>query len=75
MAEGHIDVKLSKDEALILFEWLAHFDETETLPTRDESEQKVLWLLEGKLEKKLTEPLLPDYLDRVKEAKKRILDS
>ena len=66
-------VELSHDEALVLFEWLAHNDGA--LPISDPAEQDVLWRLEGQLEKTLVEPLAANYADVVHAARVRIRDS
>lgn len=66
-------LELSHDEALVLFEWLAHNDGT--LPVSDAAEQTVLWRIEGQLEKALVEPLAANYSDSVHAARARIRGS
>ena len=57
-----ISIELTKDETLVLFEFLARFNETEHPDIfEDQAEQKVLWIIEGQLEKQLVEPFRPDY--------------
>jgi hypothetical protein len=71
-----VKVDLTKDEALVLFEWLARNDATSgRLVIEDESERKVLWVLEGLLESLLVEPLRPDYKERLAEARAKVLAS
>ncbi len=67
-----IEIILSRDEALILFELLARLDELENKPMIDEAEQKVLWNLEAKLEPLLIEIVKPDYKELVAKAKARV---
>lgn len=68
-------IKLSKDEALVLFEFLSRINEKELKEIfEDQAEQKTLWILEGQLEKQLVEPFKPDYKDIIKEARNRIRD-
>jgi hypothetical protein len=74
MGEIMLTINLSNDEALVLFEWLSHFDEINTSEFKDEAEQNVLWSLEGKLESLLVEIVKPDYKRLVEEAKKRIIN-
>lgn len=68
-----IQVTLSRQEALVLFEWLASLDEKATVPL-DEAEQRVVWRVEGQLESLLTEVVEADYRDRVLLAKKAVLN-
>jgi hypothetical protein len=67
-----IKIEFSKDEALVLFEWLAHLDEMQNKPIMDDAEQKVLWNLEAKLEPLLVEIVKPEYKKLVAEAKERL---
>jgi hypothetical protein len=71
-----VTVSLTNDEALVLFEWLARNDAASgPLLIEDESERKVLWVLEGLLESVLVDPLRPDYKERLAEARARVLAS
>jgi hypothetical protein len=73
MSEKVINIEFTRDEALVLLEWLNHFDEAESIPVQDDAEQKVLWSLEGKLEKALVEVVKPEYKELVAKAKERLL--
>ena len=73
MTEKVINIEFTRDEALVLLEWLNHFDEAESIPVQDDAEQKVLWSLEGKLEKALVEVVKPEYKELVAKAKERLL--
>lgn len=65
--EEKINLTLTKDEALVLFEFLARFNGTyNTEIFEDQAEQKTLWILEGQLEKQLVEPCHSNYLDIIK---------
>jgi len=71
-----LNIKLSKDEALILFDFLSRFSEKEIEGVfQDQSEQKVLWIIEGQLEKVLVEPFMPDYSEIILKARDKIRDS
>jgi hypothetical protein len=48
---------LQDSEALVLFDWLATFDPSGNGNAPDEATQKVLWRLEGLLEKGLPQVL------------------
>lgn len=67
-----IKIALPKDEALVLFKWLARLDETQNGPPIDSAEQKVLWNLEAQLEGTLIEIVKPDCRELLAEAKKRL---
>ena len=70
-----IAIKLNKDEALVLFEFLSRINDKELKEIfKDQAEQKILWILEGQLEKHLVEPFKPDYKDIIKEARNKIRD-
>lgn len=71
----NISLTLTKDEALVLFDFLGRFNQTDhTDIFEDQSEQKTLWILEGQLGKQLVEPFKPDYKDIIKEARNKIRD-
>lgn len=74
-ADKCLNLTISKDEALVLFDFLARFNEVEhTDVFEDQAEQKTLWVLEGQLEKQLVEPFKPDYKDIIMEARNKIRD-
>lgn len=72
-----LTLQFSPEEALVLFEWLTRVDDAESLsPTFvDESEQKVLWVLEGQLERILPAPFASDYEDLVARARAKVRDA
>ncbi len=72
MDEASTILKLSSDEALVLFDWIARFNERETESFESVAEQQVLWKLESLLEAVLTEPLDPSYRDLVRMARLRL---
>ena len=72
MSQNTVTLELTRAEALVLFEWLVRTDSADAVPVEDAAEQKVLWKLEGKLEKLLTEPLLPDYKRLVDAARQEV---
>lgn len=68
--EQKVVVELTREEALVLFEWLSKHDGS--LPLDDSSEQTVLWRLEAALEGVLVEPLATDYLALVAAAREHV---
>ena len=69
-----IDIALSNDEALVLFEWLARFNAQER-EFEDQAEQRVLWNLEALLETRVPQLFSTDYATRVAEARSRVRDA
>lgn len=70
-----ITINLGKDEALVLFDFLSRINDKGLKEIfEDQAEQKVLWTLEGHLEKQLVEPFKPEYKDIISEARNKIRD-
>ncbi|CAM3443977.1 hypothetical protein [Empedobacter stercoris] len=68
-----LNLTISNDEALVLLDFLARFNETEHSDIfEDKAEQQTLWVLERQLEKQLVEPFKPDYKDIIKVARNKI---
>lgn len=73
--EQIINLEITKDESLVLFDFLSRFNQSEHKEIfEDQAEQKTLWILEGQLEKQLVEIFNPDYKDIISNARKRIRD-
>ncbi|MBX3243284.1 MAG: hypothetical protein KF685_02305 [Acidobacteria bacterium] len=73
--EGKIRIDLSKDEAIVLFEFLSSFSDKGTLQIVDQAEERVLWNLCCDLEKALGEPFLDTYPTVLKKSRKRVRDT
>jgi hypothetical protein len=69
-----VQISLTADEALVLFEFLSGFEESRALTIVDQAEEKVLSKLLGPLEKQLVSPLRHDYLELLKQARNRLRD-
>ncbi|MDY0781687.1 hypothetical protein [Tenacibaculum sp. IB213877] len=75
MADKKVNIELSNDEAIVLFEFLGRFNEKDNSSRfEDQSEQKILWDIECILEKELSEPFRADYQDIVKKAREAVRD-
>jgi hypothetical protein len=74
LAPDSVEIALSNDEALVLFEWLARFN-AEEREFEDQAEQRVLWDLEAVLETRVPELFSPNYAVRVAEARARVRDA
>jgi hypothetical protein len=55
-----ISLELSKNEALVFFQWLSNFNKKENV-FFDQAEQRVLWDIEAMLESNLAEPFDSNY--------------
>ena len=75
MTTEKINIELSKEEAIVLFEFLGKFNENDDLSRfEDQAEQRVLWDIECILEKELSEPFQADYQEIVKKARDKVRD-
>ena len=68
------EIKITKDDALILFEMLSRFDEDETLSIEHQSETQMLWNISSTLEKQLTEPFEKNYRQILQAARDRLIN-
>jgi hypothetical protein len=75
MADKKVNIQLTKEEAIVLFEFLCRFNEKDD-PSRfeDQSEQRVLWDIECTLEKILSEPFRADYQAIIKKYRNAVRD-
>lgn len=70
-----LTLELGREAALVLYEWLARFDQTGSAAFEDQAEQRVLWDVEALLERQLLEPFEPAYLARLALAREAVRDS
>jgi len=70
-----VHLRLTPDEALVLFEFLSRYGDTDDLRVEDQAEQRALWNLCCVLEKELREPFDPDYVKLVQSARDRLRDT
>ena len=76
MSDAPVKIELSRDVALVLFEWLACLDEREHEGLVEaHAEQIALWKLEGLLEKSLVEIFDPACARLHAEARARLAGS
>jgi hypothetical protein len=71
--EAEVEIRLSGDEALILFKCLSNFNDGDPR-FEDQAEQRVLWNLQAALERHLVAPLREDYDHQVVAARDRVRD-
>ena len=69
-----MEIKLTNEEALVLFGFLSRFSERNILGIEDQAEMRVLWDLQSLLEKSLPQPLLTDDEAALDQARAKIRD-
>ncbi|MFW6154175.1 MAG: hypothetical protein ACOC95_03065 [Planctomycetota bacterium] len=69
MTQDEIAMRISRNEALVFFEWLAKVEPMGTTVFRHPSEEKVVWKLQGQLESILEELFASNYAELVAEAR------
>ena len=69
-----VQFELTADEALVLFDLLSRYCDTDVLAVEDQAEQRALWNLLGLFEKQLVEPFRLDYGELLATARERLRD-
>jgi hypothetical protein len=72
MSAGDCPITLTRAQAVVLFEWLSRM--SESVQVEHPSEERVLWAIEGQLEKLLTEPFDPNYKELLEAARREVTD-
>jgi len=70
-----VTINLTKDEALVLFEFLSRFSDEDRLSIKDQAEQRALWNLTCVFEKALSEPFSNDWPQIIEGARSRLRDA
>jgi len=75
MKGNTINIELTKEEAIVLFEFLGRINgQDDPNLFHHQSEQRVLWDIECILEKILSEPFKADYQEIVQKARETVKD-
>ena len=74
MTDEEVILRLSKKEALVLFDFVSRFSDEKKLRIDDQAEERVLWDICCDLEKKLPEPLRADYAQLLADARRAVRD-
>ena len=72
MSDDTVAITLGKEEALVLFEILSRYIESDVFTVVDVSESEALSLLLAHLERVLVEPFDPNYEELLKRAKAKL---
>lgn len=75
MNDTVVKIELNSDEALVLFEFLSNFSDTDQLKIEDQAEKRVLRNMCCDLEKVLVEPFQENYPELLEAARTRTRDS
>ena len=75
MKDENVCFELSRDEAIVFFDWLARLNKGTNHAFADQAEQRVLWDLEATLESKLAEPFARNYEELLAAARGRVRDA
>ncbi len=67
-----IELRLARNDAIVLFELLSRFGGTKQLEVADRAEAQALWNLCCHLEEQLSEPFAADYQDILRRARDEI---
>lgn len=67
-----ITVKLTPDQAIVLFEFFWRFQETDELAFANAAEYLALSAIAGQLEETLVEPFMPNYDELLATARERL---
>ena len=74
-ADSLVRIDLTSDEALVLFEFLQRFGDSDKLVLEDQAEERALWNLTCLLEKELAEPFAANYRQLLNQARDRLRDN
>ena len=74
MSDDQFHIRLSLAEALVLFDFLSRYSNSDRLEIADQAEQRVLRDICCALESGLSEPLLPDYAKHLQKARDKVRD-
>lgn len=75
MLSEPVRLELTADEALVLFEFLSRYSESDQLSIVDQAEQRALWNLQCLFERQLVEPFRSDHEEQLAAARERLRDS
>ena len=72
--ENALSISLTPEEAVVLFEFVRRFSDTDTLSIEDQAEERALWNLCCVFEKHMNLPMEGSYADILKMARERLRD-
>ncbi len=67
-----MQIEISKNEALVLFEFLSRYSETNVLSIEHKAEQQALYNLACAFEKSMADPFSSDYKKTLESARQKL---
>ena len=74
MKKDQVEIKFTKDEAIVLFEFLSRFSDKDELKIEHQAEERALWNLTCYFERELVEPFSENYCQILDAARERLKD-
>lgn len=74
MRSKRVNIELTSDEALVLYDWLMRFNQQADTGFADQAEERVLFDLEAMLEEVLVTPVQSDYPALLAQARSNVRD-
>lgn len=74
MTSNPVKLRLDSDEAVVLFEFLSRYSDSDKLEIQDQAEQRVLWNVCVELEKLLTVQFAENYSQRLEDSRAKVRD-
>lgn len=74
METNAVNIQLTKEESLVLFEFLSRFSESDELIIQHQAEARVLWNVTCLLDKSLVEPFQENYRELLDKAREKLKD-
>jgi len=73
--KGKVLLELTKEEAIVLFDWLSRFNQVEKSELfSDQAEKRVLWDMECSIERVISEIFVGDYTEILSKARSKVRD-
>ena len=75
MRSKKVNIEVTSDEALGLYDWLTRFNQRAEADFADQAEERILFDLEAMLEKALAASVQSDYADVLAQARSNVRDA
>jgi hypothetical protein len=73
-SSGEVVLRLTKEEALVFYEFVARFSDNAKLSIEDQAEERVLWDICCMFESQLVAPLSTQYASALASARQKVRD-
>jgi hypothetical protein len=72
--ESEYTLRLTPEQALVLFEWIAQLEEAPALPEAGSAEELVFWRLEAQLQQQIPVLFSERYKDLLQQARRSVVE-